>query len=159
MNWTQADLDRLAARGMIRADHATAHGRMPSAHESTVKVSNRPEPARASKKAASGGRVPNPWERRARAEVIGPWIASGEVVGEPVYEGVSLRIAEGCRYKPDWACTRPSGALRVLEVKGFQREAARVRLLVAAERWPSVQFYLATRAKGAWIVTRIGEKS
>lgn len=62
------------------------------------------------------------------------------------YEPVRLRLAEGCWYTPDFRVIR-DGKTEFHETKGFMREAARVRLRVAAELHPYT-FYL-VRADGA----------
>ena len=62
------------------------------------------------------------------------------------YETVRLRLADGCWYKPDFWVIR-KGKTEVHEAKGFMREAARLRLLIAAELHP-YPFYL-VRADGA----------
>jgi len=51
------------------------------------------------------------------------------------FEGIRLRLGEGAYYKPDFLVIRPSGAVELHETKGFWREAARVRIRAAAERY------------------------
>lgn len=62
------------------------------------------------------------------------------------YEPVRLRLAECCWYTPDFRVIR-DGKTEFHETKGYMREAARVRLRVAAELHPYT-FYL-VRADGA----------
>ncbi len=53
------------------------------------------------------------------------------------FEGITLRIANGARYTPDFAILTNENALEFHEVKGaFVREAAIVRLKVAASLFP-----------------------
>ena len=57
---------------------------------------------------------------------------TGEVVWYR-FEPIKLRLAEGAWYKPDFAVMLADGLIEFHEVKGFWREAARVRIKVAAE--------------------------
>ena len=52
------------------------------------------------------------------------------------YEGVKLRLADGAYYTPDFLVVTSDGLLELHEVKGFYRTAAKVRIKVAAERFP-----------------------
>ncbi len=67
------------------------------------------------------------------------------------YEPMRLRLADGAYYKPDFAVMTWDGALELHETKGFWREASRVRIKVAAERFPW-RFIAVTRSKGRWDV-------
>lgn len=72
------------------------------------------------------------------------------------YEPVSLKIAEGCRYTPDFLSVTSDGRCVYAEVKGWMREAARVRLHVAAQRYRQWEFWLVTRDKqGQWHEERV----
>lgn len=73
------------------------------------------------------------------------------------FEGVTLRLADGARYTPDFAVTLPDGRLEMHETKGgFIREAAMVRLKVAAELFPEFEFILAQWKRGEWTIKRVG---
>jgi hypothetical protein len=52
------------------------------------------------------------------------------------FEAIRFRLADGAYYKPDWAAVTNQGNLLLYECKGFWREAARVRIKVAADRHP-----------------------
>jgi hypothetical protein len=52
------------------------------------------------------------------------------------YEAVKLRLADGAWFTPDFMVVLPDLAIEFHETKGFMREAARVRLKVAAEMHP-----------------------
>lgn len=51
------------------------------------------------------------------------------------YEAVTLTLADGCRYTPDFLVIE-RGRMTLIEVKGFMREAARLRLRIAVEQYP-----------------------
>ena len=70
---------------------------------------------------------------------------------------MKLRLATGAWYTPDFAAANPATRrIELHEVKGFWREAARVRIKVAAEAFPMFDFFVARLQKkaegGAWIV-------
>ena len=64
------------------------------------------------------------------------------------YEAITLRLADGVRYTPDFLVRLPHGRMRLVEVKGHMREAARVRLRVAAEMYPDFTWLLVWARKG-----------
>ena len=66
------------------------------------------------------------------------------------YEEVKLRLADGTFYTPDFFVVMEDGLIQIHEVKGHMREAARVRLNVAAERFPWAQFVLVRRPARDW---------
>jgi len=86
--------------------------------------------------------------------------AAGEI-SEWWYEPMSLRLAKGSTYKPDFMVVTATGFVEFHETKGFMREAANVRLKVAAEKFPQFVFRLIRRiAKkdgGGWNVVVIGK--
>jgi hypothetical protein len=52
------------------------------------------------------------------------------------FEGLSLKLGENCRYTPDFLVMTGAGFLECHEVKGFWAEAAKVRIKVAAAKFP-----------------------
>lgn len=67
-----------------------------------------------------------------------------------------LRLADGAWYTPDFRVVLSDGAVEFHETKGFMREAARLRLLVAADRHP-YRFVLVKRDDaGAWSTSVVG---
>jgi hypothetical protein len=66
------------------------------------------------------------------------------------YEPMNFNIASGAKYTPDFGVLTRDCQFELHEVKGFWREAARVRIKVAAELFP-FKFIAITRAKtGGW---------
>lgn len=63
------------------------------------------------------------------------------------YEAITLRLADGVRYTPDFM-VRIGDRMRLVEVKGHMREAARVRLRVAVEMYPCFTWLLVWAKKG-----------
>lgn len=67
---------------------------------------------------------------------------AGEIV-EYWYEPMSLRLGRPrCSYKPDFMTVDNHGYVEFHECKGFMKEAANVRIKVAAEKFPQFVFRL-----------------
>jgi hypothetical protein len=52
------------------------------------------------------------------------------------FEAVTLKLAHDCRYTPDFLVQLADGALECHECKGFWRDDARVKIKVAADKFP-----------------------
>lgn len=115
-------------------------------------------PARALDRTADGHRMNKTeaeWELMLRS---GSSLA-GEQARVWGFEAISLRIGHGARYTPDFFVVTQSGRIEFHEVKGHWREAARVRIKVAAHEYPMFRF-IAVRKKpkrdgGGWGVEEI----
>lgn len=71
------------------------------------------------------------------------------------YEAITLVVADSegkrARYTPDFAVVGVGGEVCFIEVKGFMREAARIRFLAARERYPFWTFKMVRRTRdGGW---------
>jgi hypothetical protein len=72
------------------------------------------------------------------------------------FEVLALKLADGCRYTPDFLVTFPD-RMECHETKGFMRDDAAVKLKVVAERFWQVRFVLVKKAKPrGWTHTVIG---
>lgn len=71
------------------------------------------------------------------------------------YEAIRLILAKSTSYCPDFLVVPKTGPLQLIEVKGWMREDANVKLKVAAAQFPMFQFVLVSRVKGQWIERRI----
>ena len=67
------------------------------------------------------------------------------------FETHKLRLADGAYYCPDFAVFETDDTITFQEVKGFWREAARLRIKVAASLYPEYRFVAIKREKGQWI--------
>lgn len=109
-----------------------------------------PAPAPKSKAMRRGSM--NRTEER-RAHELAALERSGEIA-RWAFEGVKLRLATGAWYTPDFAVWGLDGRLAFEEVKGFWREAARVRIKVAARLYPEITFVALRRKRkkdgGGW---------
>lgn len=65
------------------------------------------------------------------------------------YEGITLRLADGVRYSPDFVVFMNGGRMRLVEVKGgYFRDDARIKLRVAVEMYPDFSWLLVWAKKG-----------
>ena|SRR5690349_3751029 len=71
------------------------------------------------------------------------------------FEAIKLKLANGTWYKPDYPVI-VRGELQLHEVKGFMREAARVRLNVAAAQFPW-RFFLVRHQNGHWVTSEVAK--
>src|SRR5688500_12173225 len=85
--------------------------------------------------------VQNKLEARFERDVLIPRKAAGEIA-DYKFEAIKVRLASGAYYCPDFAVWFKDGSVEFVEVKGFMREAAHIRLKVAAELYPHFRFYL-----------------
>ncbi len=72
-------------------------------------------------------------------------------IGYFAFEPLRLRLAGGAFYKPDFIVASNGKPIEFHEVKGFWREAARVRIRVAAELHPWARFVAVRLVKGEWV--------
>lgn len=66
------------------------------------------------------------------------------------FEEITLRIGDDCRYTPDFWVLADDDVLEFHEVKGFWRDDAKVKIRVAAEKYPQFRFLAWRRVKGTW---------
>jgi hypothetical protein len=69
------------------------------------------------------------------------------------FESYTFRLADNTRYTPDFAVMMADGVLEFHEVKGFWRDDARVKIKVAADRFPHRFIAVKSRPKkrgGGW---------
>lgn len=113
-------------------------------------------PAKSPKKAVSGAVRAKPTMRQNRSGMNKTEQAFYEHLKATLPEfriytqSFTLKIANGCRYTPDFVLIGNDGRLHAYETKGFMRDDAAVKIKVAASFYPSIQFTLVTRKKGAW---------
>lgn len=75
------------------------------------------------------------------------------------YEAMKLQLGKGAWYTPDFAVMYSDRSFGFYEVKGFWREAARVRIKVAASKYPFFIFTAVKKDKNVgWIYETFGGK-
>jgi hypothetical protein len=66
-------------------------------------------------------------------------LEAGRQVGEILwytFEAITLKLADDCRYTPDFIVMKKDLSLECHEVKGFWQDDARVKIKVAAAKFP-----------------------
>jgi|ERR1051325_169340 hypothetical protein len=93
----------------------------------------------------------NKLELRFAQEVLILEQAAGEIKSYQ-YEAIKLKLANGAWYTPDFDVYMSDGSLVFYEVKGHWREAARLRIKVAAEAHQEHLFIAVQRDRktGVW---------
>lgn len=84
---------------------------------------------------------------------------SGQIV-EWWYECFTFKLAHDTRYTPDFVVMLPDGILEAHECKGFFEDHAKVKVKVAASKFPFVFRIVRAKAKkegGGWDIQQIGE--
>jgi hypothetical protein len=106
---------------------------------------------------AAGRHIPGEMNKTEAAyanEILEIRKRAGEII-EYWFETVTLKLANGVRYTPDFFVRLKSNEYEFHEVKGFWRDDARVKIKVAAGLFP-FQFFAVQRQKkrdgGGWTV-------
>ena len=74
-----------------------------------------------------------------------------------VFERHTLKLANGCRYTPDFKVIDREGHIWFIETKGFWQEDARVKIKVAAEQFWEYRFLAAQWKKSTgWTFEEFG---
>lgn len=104
---------------------------------------------------SKGGRKRNKTETRFELEYLAPLLALGEL-RVARFEAVTLRLANGVSYTPDFWSIDRDDRTRFFEVKGpYIREDGKLKLKLAAESFNNYEFYLARRIDGEWMIERV----
>lgn len=74
---------------------------------------------------------------------------AGEVLWY-AFEPANLRLADGCFYRVDFLVLTKENALEAREVKGFWTDDAKVKIKVAADKFP-FRFVAIQLVKGQWV--------
>lgn len=94
----------------------------------------------------------NKWEEKFAAQ-LDQRKRAGELIWW-AFEPFRIRLADGAFYRPDFVAVDKDGRTSIYEVKGYFREAAKVRLKVATDKLP-YPFYIVRKSKGEMTVTRL----
>jgi len=129
-----------------------------------------PEVAKKSKQRGVKGvirqssRQPNKTEIRFENDYLKGWLA-GRAITSYDYEAITLKIANGCRYTPDWYVeanadgyffSEPSICFFEIKARNMIWDDAIVKLKVAASKYPRFTFYLcAYDGKTGWTIEKV----
>lgn len=97
----------------------------------------------------------NGLEKSYAETILAPRKLAGEII-EWWFEAITLKLADDCRYTPDFLVMLADHSLECHETKGFMRDDAQIKLKIAAQVFPFKFFLCKKQTKkegGAWIVT------
>jgi hypothetical protein len=66
------------------------------------------------------------------------------------FESIKFRLAKKTWYTPDFCVVRSDGRIGCYETKGFWRDDARVKIKVAAEKYPHIAFIAVRMVNREW---------
>lgn len=93
--------------------------------------------------------IMNRWERRFADDLEAAKLA-GEI-RDWKFESVKLRLADRTWYTPDFAVFENDGRLRMVEIKGFWRDDAKVKYKVAREMYHHFDWQALALVRGQWV--------
>lgn len=70
-------------------------------------------------------------------------------------QNITLKLADDTRLTPDFSFIQNSGRFVFVDVKGFQREDALIKMKVAARQFPMFDFLIVKRNGDRWDVTKV----
>lgn len=65
-------------------------------------------------------------------------------------QNLTFKLANDCRFTPDFSAIDARGKMRCIDVKGFQREDALIKIKVAARMFPFVLFVIVKKNGTGW---------
>ena len=139
----QVDALLLGKRSEARGQRSEGRGQVAGGRgPKTVGIVEGPDGARR--------REPNKTEALYRADVIG----RRADVAAVHYEGLTLRMANGHRYTPDWVVVTAAGRIECHEVKGgyalHSHQRARLAFDQARVEFPWIVWVWAVKTKNGW---------
>jgi hypothetical protein len=72
------------------------------------------------------------------------------------FEEITLKLADDCRYTPDFWVLDDDDVLAFEEVKGYWRDDAKVKIRLAAKLFPQFRFRAWRYEKKIWVRERFG---
>lgn len=117
-------------------------GKPTQRRQSAGKRSTKPRPVQ-----PANGRM-NKLETRYYEEVLLPRKLAGYVI-DIQFEGFKLRLAKATFYTPDFVVVTED-CIELHETKGYWEDDARVKIKVAAEQFPWMQFIAIQHKQGQW---------
>lgn len=97
----------------------------------------------------------NKTEERFRLTYLETWIRDGTIDRYGDHESITLRLANGARFSPDFP-TWKDGRLTFYEVKGAKIwDDAKDRLKFAPKAFPEFKFFVCRWKKGEWTIQEV----
>ncbi len=75
-----------------------------------------------------------------------PWIG---------IQNVTLKLGDDCRFTPDFSFVDPGGRMTFVDVKGFQRDDALVKIKAAARQFAWALFQIVSRDGNGWEIKEV----
>jgi len=141
-NWTAADLARTKAGA--RHVEASRNGR------TAPKTSSTPHKTAVAIAQTTDEEKLNKTERG--------WLGVLRTRPEIVHIGIqdhTLKLADNCRYTPDFMSLDADGQVTFWEVKGFFRDDAKVKVKVAARKFPFYRFVVVFKRDGKFTEEKV----
>lgn len=139
----------LPAHLKAQVDALTAGKKSQSGSQETEDRSQKPETG-GGRPSGARRRGPNKTEAAYRTEVLG----RRTDVGALHYEGLTLRMANGHRYTPDWVVITTGGRIECHEVKGgyalHSHQRARLAFDQARVEFPWIFWVWSVKTKHGW---------
>ena len=70
-------------------------------------------------------------------------------------QDITLKLADDCRLTPDFNYINENGRFVFVDVKGFQREDALIKMKVAARKFRWADFHIVKKQSGGWDVSEV----
>jgi hypothetical protein len=70
-------------------------------------------------------------------------------------QAITLKLADDCRFTPDFSYVNENGKLTFEDVKGFQREDALIKIKVAARKFSEFSFVIVKKTASGWDVQEV----
>jgi hypothetical protein len=127
----------------------------------TVQPATKPKMKGVSGVIRQSSRQPNKTELRFEQDYLRGWLHARDIFTYE-YEAVTLKIANGCRYTPDWYVVEWLGGDGTSKAQFYEVKArdmiwddAIVKIKVAAQKFPQFEFYLCAYSKTGWTIEKV----
>lgn len=82
------------------------------------------------------------------------FIRADPKIKEVHVQDMTFKLANDCRLTPDFSYIF-MGRQVFIDVKGFQREDALIKMKMAARKFPQFDFYIVKKAQGGWAFNKV----
>ena len=65
-------------------------------------------------------------------------------------QNITLKLGDDCRFTPDFSYINENGRMTFVDIKGFQREDALVKIKAASRMFRWARFVIVTKEKTGW---------
>jgi hypothetical protein len=140
---TEQELDEITKRGHVRVKGDAVFAPLMARTHPGVKGIIR-----------QSGQGPNKTEIRFENDYLKPMRHAGEI-GEYKFEAITLKLAPGLRYTPDYSTVTAAGVTVFYEIKGaILKDDAIVKFKMAPSIFPHYEFYLCQWKGGEWTIQK-----